>query len=87
MLSLLYVQLSHQYMTTGKTMAVTTWTFVTKVMSLPSNTLYVCHSFSSKEQTSFNFMAAVTVRRDFGAQENEVYYCFHFCPHLFAMKL
>ena len=31
----------------------------------------VCHSFSSKEQASFNFMAAVTVCSDFGAQENK----------------
>ena len=28
------VQLSHPYMTTGKTMALTVWTFVSKVMSL-----------------------------------------------------
>ena len=28
------VQLSHQYMTTGKTIALTRWTFVGKVMSL-----------------------------------------------------
>ena len=28
------VQLSHPYMTTGKTIALTTWTFVAKVMSL-----------------------------------------------------
>jgi len=28
------VQLSHPYMTTGKTIALTTWTFVSKVMSL-----------------------------------------------------
>ena len=27
-------------------------------------------------------MAAVTVRRDFGAQENEVCHCFHFSPSL-----
>ena len=26
-----------------------------------SNPVYVCHSFSSKEQVSFNFMAAVTI--------------------------
>ena len=31
------VQLSHQYMTTGKTIALTTWTFVGKVMSLLFN--------------------------------------------------
>ena len=33
------VQFSHQYMTTGKTIALTTWTFVNKVMSLLFNTL------------------------------------------------
>ena len=35
--------------------------FVNKVMSLVFNiTASVCHSFSFKEQLSFNFMAAVT---------------------------
>ena len=33
------VQLSHPYMTTGNTIALTTWTFVGKVMSLLFNTL------------------------------------------------
>ena len=33
------VQLSHPYMTTGKTIALTIWTFVGKVMSLFFNTL------------------------------------------------
>ena len=33
------VQLSHSYMTTGKTIALTTWTFVSKVMSLLFNML------------------------------------------------
>ena len=33
------VQLSHPYMTTGKTIALTRWTFVGKVMSLLLNTL------------------------------------------------
>ena len=33
------VQLSHPYMTTGKTMALTRWTFVGKVMSLLFNML------------------------------------------------
>ena len=53
-------------LTTGKTIALTTWTFVSKVMSLLFNIL--CHSFSFKEQVSFNFMAAVTICSDFGAQ-------------------
>ena len=33
------VQLSHPYMTTGKTIALTRWTFVGKIMSLLSNML------------------------------------------------
>ena len=33
------VQLSHLYMTNGKTIALTIWTFVGKMMSLPYNTL------------------------------------------------
>ena len=36
----------------------------------------VGHKFSSKEQVSFNFMAAVIIRSDFGAQENKVCHCF-----------
>ena len=35
----LMVQLSHPYMTTGKTIALTIWTFVGKVMSLLFNML------------------------------------------------
>ena len=38
---------------------------------------FVIASFSSKEQASFNFMAAVTICSDFGTQENEVCHCFH----------
>ena len=33
--------------------------------------------FSSKEEASFNFKAAVTICRYFGAQKNKVSYCFH----------
>ena len=38
------------------------------------------HSFSSKEQVFFNFMAVVTIFSDFGAQENKVCHCFHCFP-------
>ena len=38
-LSCLIVQLSHPYMTTGKTIALSRWTFATKVMPLLFNTL------------------------------------------------
>ena len=74
------VQLSHPYMTTGNTIALTRQTFVSKVMSLLFYAVYVGHSFSSKEQASFNFMAAVTICSDFGAQENKVRYYFNCFP-------
>ena len=72
------VHLSHPYMTTGKTIDLTRWTFVSKVLSL----LLICclgwSYFSSKEQESFNFMAAVIIHSDFVAQENKICHCFHF---------
>ena len=46
------VKFSHPYMTTGKTIALTRWTFVGKVMSLLLNMLSSGHSFSSKKQAS-----------------------------------
>ena len=74
------VQLSYLYMTAGKTIALTIGTFVSKVISLLFNMLSVCHSFSSKEQESFNFMTAVALQSDFGTQENKVCYCFRCFP-------
>ena len=75
------VQLSHPYMTIGKTIALTRWTFVDKVMSLLFNMLTrLVITFLSNEQTSFNFMAAVTICSDFGAQKNKVCHCFHCFP-------
>ena len=38
------IQLSHPYMTTGKTIALTLQTFVSKVVSLLFNTLLFCYS-------------------------------------------
>ena len=68
-------------MTTGKTTALAIQTFVGKVMSLLFSMLsWVCHSFSSKEQASFNYVGAVTILSDFGAQENIVCHRFHFFP-------
>ena len=66
------VQLSHPYVTIGKTIGLTRWTFVGKVASLLYNMLSrFGHSFSSKEQASLNSMAAVTIHSAFGAQENK----------------
>ena len=160
--ALFIVQLSYPYMTTGKTIALTRWTFSGKVMSLLFNMpfrlvmsfsgdsdgkasaynagdpgsipgsgkspgegngnpfQYSClenpmdrgawwatvhgvaksqtrlsdfththththtqvgHSFSSKEQVSFNSVTAVTICTDFGAPpENKVSHCFHCLP-------
>ena len=69
------VQLSHPYMTTGKTIVLTKWTFVGKVMSLLFNMLP-----RLVITASLNFMAAVTIFSDFGAQETKVSHCFHCFP-------
>ena len=71
------VQLSHPYMITGKTIALTRRTFVGKVMFLLFNMLSRLVTASSRERAFFNFMIAVTVHNDFGAQENEVCHFFH----------
>ena len=57
-------------MTIGKAIALTRQTFIGKVMPLLFSMLSrVDHSFSSKEKASFNFMAAVNICGDFGAQK------------------
>ena len=64
------VQLSHPYMTNGKTIALTRWTFVDKVMSLLFNMLSrLVITFLPRSKCFFNFMVAVTICNDFGAQE------------------
>jgi len=77
------VQFLHPYMTTGKTITLTRWTFAGKVMSLLFNMLSrLVIAFLPRKNffNSFNFMAAVTKCSDFGAQENKVSYCFHYFP-------
>ena len=61
------VQLSHPYMTTGKTIGLTRWTFVGKVMSLPFNMLSRLVITFLPRSKCLNFMAAVTIHSDFGA--------------------
>ena len=75
--ALFTVQLSHPHMTTGKTIALTRWAFVGKVMSLLFNMLSRFVSSPSKQQVFFTFMATVTICSDFGAQENKICHCFH----------
>ena len=62
------VQLSHPYMTTEKTITLTRWTFVGKIISWLSNMLSrLVITFLPRSKLSFNFMAAVTICSDFGA--------------------
>ena len=74
------VQLSHLYMTTGKPIALTTCTFVSKVMSLLFNMLSKFVIAFLPRSKHFNFMAAVTICSDFGPQENKICHCFHIFP-------
>ena len=76
----LTVQLSHLYMTTGKTIALTRQTFFGKLMSLLFNMLSRFVIGFLPRSNLFNFMAAVTIYSDFGAQENKICHCFHFSP-------
>uniref|UniRef100_A0AC11E8V3 Uncharacterized protein n=1 Tax=Ovis aries TaxID=9940 RepID=A0AC11E8V3_SHEEP len=66
------VQLSHPYTTTGKTIALTKWTFVGKVMSLFFNMLCRLVITFLPRSKRLNFMAAITICSDFGAPQNKV---------------
>ena len=61
------VQLSHPYLTTGKTIALTKWTFAGKVMSLLVNMLSRLVIAFLLRSESLNFMAAVNICSGFGA--------------------
>ena len=77
------VQLSHPYMTTGKTIALTRLTFVDKVMSLLFNMgSRLVLTFLPTSQCLFNFMAAVTICSDFGAPKNKVSHCSIIIPSI-----
>ena len=61
-------QLSHPYMTTGKTVALTRWTFVSQVMSLPFNMLsrlfiafLLCGGQINKDNETMNKKLAETL--------------------------
>ena len=76
-LAFFIVQLSHPYVTNGKTIALTRQTLVGKVMSLLFNMLSrLIITFLPRSKRSFNFMAAITICSDFGAQKNKVSHCF-----------
>ena len=80
------VQLSHSYMTTGKTIALTRWTFVGKVISLLLNMLSrLVIAFLPRSNCLLISLAALTICSDFGAPKNSLT-LFPLSPHLFAMK-
>ena len=58
-------------MTTGKTIALIRWAFVGKVTSLLFNMLSRLVIAFLPRSKHLNFMAAVTICSDFGAQENK----------------
>ena len=75
------VQLSHPYMTTGKTIALTRWTFVSKAMSVLFNMLsrlVIAFLPRSKHPLISWLLSPSAVI--FGAQENKVSHCFHCFP-------
>ena len=74
------VQLSHPYMTSGKSIALTICTFVGKLMSLLFNGLprFVIAFLPKCKYLLLSW--TVTIWSDFGAQETEVCHCFHLFP-------
>ena len=75
------VQLSHPYMTAGKTLALTLQTFVSKVMSLLFNILSrLVIGFLSRSRRLLISWLQVTICSDFRATNNKVSHCFHCFP-------
>ena len=75
------VQLSHPYMTTGKTIALTRRTFVDKVMSLLFNMLSrLVITFLPRSKRLLISWLQITICSDFGAQKNKVSHCFYCLP-------
>ena len=73
------VQLSQWYTTTGKTIALI-YTDLYKVMSLLFNILPRFVIAFVPVSKCFNFVAAVIICGDFGAQKNKFSHCFHCFP-------
>ena len=75
------VQLSHPYMTTGKTIALTRCTFVDKVMSLLFNMLsrLVITFLPRRKRLLISWLQSPSAVI-FGAQKNKVSHCFHCFP-------
>ena len=78
------VQLSHPYMTTGKTIALTRWIFVGKVMSQLFNMLYrLVITFLPRSKRLLISWLQSPSAVIFGAPKNKVSHCFHCFPIYF----
>ena len=73
------VQLSHPYMTTGEIRALTTQTFVGKVMSLLFNMLSTL-VIAFLPRCKLLLISWLQSPSDFGAQKSKVWHCFHCFP-------
>ena len=81
------VQLSHPYMTTGKTIALTRQTFVGKVMSLFFNMLSrLVIAFLPRSKCLLISWLQSSSAVILETPKNKVCHCFHLFPHLFSMK-
>ena len=71
------VQLSHPYMITGKTIALTRWIFVGKVMSLLFNILsrYVIAFFPRSKHLILSWLQSLST-----VEPKKICHCFHFSP-------
>ena len=75
------VQSSHPYMTTGKTVALTSWTFVDKVMSLLFNMLSRCViAFLRRSKHLLISWLQSPSPVIFGMPQNKACHCFHCFP-------
>ena len=73
-------QISHPYMTTGKTIALTRWTFVSKVISVLFNMLsrLVIAFLPRSKRLLISWLQSPSAF--FGAQKNKICHCFHCFP-------
>ena len=78
------VQLSHTYMTTGKTIALTRWTFVVKVMSLLFNILsrLVITFLPMSKRLLISWLQSLSAVI-LEPPQNKVSHCFHCFPIYF----
>ena len=78
-LSFLYSQISHPYMTTGKTKALTKWTFVDKVMLFNMLPRLIITFLPRRKNLLISWLQSPSTVI-FGAQQNKICHSFHHFP-------